>query len=55
MHKSDLSVLIVALVFAIFAIVNTFFLWIPASAPIVLLVLFVAAYSVWEHKYGNKT
>jgi hypothetical protein len=54
MHKDDLKVLVIILLFAIFALVNTFFLWVPASAPPVMLVLFVAAYSIWEHKYGNK-
>jgi hypothetical protein len=54
MHKDDLKVLAIILLFAIFALVNTSFLWVPASAPPVMLVLFVAAYSIWEHKRGNK-
>jgi hypothetical protein len=55
MSKDDLKVLYVVLLFMIFAFVNTFFLWVPASAPPVMLVLFVGLYSIWEHKYGNKT
>lgn len=54
MSRDDLKVLYVVLLFAIFALINTFFLWVPVSAPPVMLVLFVALHSVWEHKRGNK-
>jgi hypothetical protein len=54
MHKDDLKVLVIIFLFAIFALVNTFFLWIPASAPPVLMVLLIATYSIWETKNGNK-
>lgn len=54
MHKSELSVLLIILAFGILSIVNIFLHVIPYSAPPVLLVLFVAGYSIWEHKYGNK-
>jgi len=54
MHKDDLKVLIVILLFAAFALINTFFLWVPASAPPVIMVMTIGLISVWEHKRGNK-
>jgi hypothetical protein len=54
MLKSEWKFLVFIALFVTAAIVNTQYLWIPASAPIVLLVLFTAAYAIWEHKYGNK-
>jgi hypothetical protein len=54
MHKSELPILIIILLTAIFALVNTHFHWIPYSSPPVILMLGIALYSLWEHKYGNK-
>ena len=55
MHKDELKFLVFIFLFALFALVNSFFLWIPASAPPVILVLLIGVFSIWEKKYGNKT
>jgi hypothetical protein len=55
MFKSEWKFLVFISFFVTLAIVNTQYLWIPASAPIVLLVLTIAVISIWEHKRGNKT
>jgi hypothetical protein len=52
--SDDLKYLIFILAFAIFSLFNSFFLWIPASAPPVLMLLMVGAFSIWEAKRGNK-
>jgi len=55
MHKDDVKFLLFMIVFIAFALINASYLWLPASAPPVLLLLGLALYSIWEHKYGNKT
>jgi hypothetical protein len=56
MHKNDvkLGIFIFLVVFMVVALVNSIYLWLPASVPPVLLVVGIGLYSIWEHKYGNK-
>jgi hypothetical protein len=56
MHKDDLKlgIFIFLVVFMVVALVNSIYLWLPASVPPVLLVVGIGLYSIWEHKYGNK-
>jgi hypothetical protein len=50
MHKDDIKFGVFILLFIVFTFVNTIYLWLPASAPPVLLVLGLGAYSIWDHK-----
>jgi hypothetical protein len=52
--SDNLKYLLFILAFAIFSLVNSLFLWIPASAPPVLMLLTVGTISIWEYKRGNK-
>jgi len=52
--SDNLKYLLFILAFAVFSLVNSFFLWIPASAPPVIMVLTIGLISIWEHKRGNK-
>jgi hypothetical protein len=54
MHKDDVKLGIFLVVFMVVALVNSIYLWLPASAPPVLLVVGIGLYSIWEHKRGNK-
>ena len=55
MDKSDLKFLLFMAVFIAFSLLNTVYHWVFYSAPPVMLMLGIAVYSIWEHKYGNKT
>ena len=56
MHTDDVQFLIGGLFFIAFSLANAWYLhWIPYSAPPVLLLLGLGAYSIWEAKHGNKT
>jgi len=55
MHKDDVKFLIGGILFIVFTLANAWYLhWLPYSAPPVILVLGLAAYSIWEVKRGNK-
>ena len=55
MLKSELLVLLIVLVFGVFAIANIFYHWVFYSAPQVMLMLGTAAYSIWQHKRNNNS
>jgi hypothetical protein len=53
--NDELRLLICVIVFFAFTIANTYFLWLPQTAPAVMLVLVAAFYSIMEKNHGDKT
>jgi hypothetical protein len=53
--NDELRLLICVNVFFAFTIANAYFLWLPQTAPAVMLVLVAAFYSVMEKNHGDKT
>lgn len=53
MDKSEIKFLVFIALFTTAAIVNSFYVWVPPIAPIVLLVVGIAIYTLWD-RHDNK-
>jgi hypothetical protein len=51
--KYEFQFLVVIFLVAVFTVVNTYFVWVPVLAPLVLMISLVAIFLSLEKKNGN--